>query len=1009
MRDLAFDIRANDRTGQIFDQIKAKANDSFRNVDSAIARLNSKFDAGYRNSLEFARGLRDVDRALAQNKIGMNEAERLIASMTTRLGTSVNASDLAAKGQDRLAAAVRGANASLAAQQRQIDSVAAAGRGFTAANNNLNTANIAAQFQDIAVTASMGMSPVQIALQQGTQLQAILGPMGAAGAAKALGASLLSLATPVSLVTLGLTGAAAAAIGYFSEWVTRSEDSVEALEKQRDLIGSVAARWGDALPAVKAYVDEAKRLKEIDDALEAGQLLGNKQFDSVRREMNVVGADLSDVIQQMEQLGAKPSGLANLQREFAELEKAILDNKATAQDALDVQLALDESLLGRSNPAVQALAAAFGDLAEQIRKASGEADKFRMPPQIGDRFDQGRDEYGRDKYSLLSRLDPLNGFRSTPFMNEEDLMFERSRQERLRREAQGMPVPKLRGIDDVPGEVDFMGDIVRESEIRLRQLEIERGALGLTGSALAAYRYEQEMLLQAVRQGIDLGPDQIATIDRIAEAYGKQFDAVQKMQDQQRAMESAILGHRQGFRGLADDIRQVVEAGGDLSDVLRTIGLRLADSLFDAGIEGLGKLLFPTSKDPGGAGGGLNAIIGSVFGSVARRPANDNAAAGDVMRDVARDVFAAPVEAVTRAPLRDITAAMGGLRYINDNATRNLRLTESLEAKIREAVGSVYGEGAYASVYSGGQPGIGSGLPRVGSTRHDFGHAGDLRIFDSMGRQVTGDALAPLAQFWQAKGYGGTGLEMRGGGIHLDEHADRAPFWSYGNMTRGQRSAIEAGQKGMFPELANSATQATKAIDAMATTSIGATKGLGTFGQSLMNMFPSAPEAPGFNFASLFGGGSNLFTGLLSGFNPLGPMTGLFARGGVFDMGNVVPFAAGGVVGGPTLFPMSGGRTGMMGEAGIEAIVPLARGRDGRLGVRMETGWGQSRPAINIRPTVINNNGSQVRVDAEEDENGDINIQMIVDGAVARNVNRKGSQTERAFRQRGVRQPRRVR
>lgn len=50
--------------------------------------------------------------------------------------------------------------------------------------------------------------------------------------------------------------------------------------------------------------------------------------------------------------------------------------------------------------------------------------------------------------------------------------------------------------------------------------------------------------------------------------------------------------------------------------------------------------------------------------------------------------------------------------------------------------------------------------------------------------------------------------------------------------------------------------------------------------------------------------------------------------------GRLVPFAKGGVVGAPGVFPMSDGRTGLAGEAGPEAILPLQRGPDGRLGVR---------------------------------------------------------------------------
>jgi len=50
-------------------------------------------------------------------------------------------------------------------------------------------------------------------------------------------------------------------------------------------------------------------------------------------------------------------------------------------------------------------------------------------------------------------------------------------------------------------------------------------------------------------------------------------------------------------------------------------------------------------------------------------------------------------------------------------------------------------------------------------------------------------------------------------------------------------------------------------------------------------------------------------------------------------MGAIKPFAAGGVIGTPTYFPLASGGLGLAGEAGPEAIVPLARGADGRLGV----------------------------------------------------------------------------
>ena len=73
----------------------------------------------------------------------------------------------------------------------------------------------------------------------------------------------------------------------------------------------------------------------------------------------------------------------------------------------------------------------------------------------------------------------------------------------------------------------------------------------------------------------------------------------------------------------------------------------------------------------------------------------------------------------------------------------------------------------------------------------------------------------------------------------------------------------------------------------------------------------------------------------------IGPVQGPMlpsANGNVFSNGSVVPDANGGIVGSPVYFPMAGGRTGLMGEAGPEAIMPLKRGKNGKLGVQAEGG-----------------------------------------------------------------------
>jgi len=63
----------------------------------------------------------------------------------------------------------------------------------------------------------------------------------------------------------------------------------------------------------------------------------------------------------------------------------------------------------------------------------------------------------------------------------------------------------------------------------------------------------------------------------------------------------------------------------------------------------------------------------------------------------------------------------------------------------------------------------------------------------------------------------------------------------------------------------------------------------------------------------------------------------LNANGNVYDGGKVQKYASGGIVNRPTLFPMKNGM-GLMGEAGAEAIMPLKRGSDGKLGVTAQGG-----------------------------------------------------------------------
>ena len=83
------------------------------------------------------------------------------------------------------------------------------------------------------------------------------------------------------------------------------------------------------------------------------------------------------------------------------------------------------------------------------------------------------------------------------------------------------------------------------------------------------------------------------------------------------------------------------------------------------------------------------------------------------------------------------------------------------------------------------------------------------------------------------------------------------------------------------------------------------------------------------------------------------------AKGNIFAKNKIVPYQMGGIVSRPTIFPMKNG-AGLMGEAGPEAIMPLKRGSDGKLGVVAQGG---GSTIVNVS---VNADGTSIEGQQEE-------------------------------------------
>ncbi|KUF11932.1 phage tail tape measure protein [Pseudoponticoccus marisrubri] len=146
-----------------------------------------------------------------------------------------------------------------------------------------------------------------------------------------------------------------------------------------------------------------------------------------------------------------------------------------------------------------------------------------------------------------------------------------------------------------------------------------------------------------------------------------------------------------------------------------------------------------------------------------------------------------------------------------------------------------------------------------------------------------------------------------------------------------------------------------RAIDGVVLDGMKLSDALQTVAQSMIDAAWKAAVKP---VADHVGG--MLAGGVSAVFGGLSP----FAYGGSFVQGRVMPFANGGVVLGPTTFPMRGG-TGLMGEAGPEAIMPLSRGPDGKLGVRAQGGGQPVTVVMNVQtPDVAGFQRSQSQIAA---------------------------------------------
>lgn len=640
-------------------------NGALADQQKELDRLRAKYSPLFSTISNYKTAVADIRQAHAVGAISANE----MASAIQRERQAALAST----------AAIKGRNAALAAR--------------ASSPSSFNTANIAAQFQDIGVTAAMGMSPIQIALQQGTQLSAVLQQLkdSGQGVGKGLASAFTSVISPLSLVTIGVIAAGTAAFQYFATIMSEGDKSAEVLKEQAALISAVAERWGDAVPALREYSDELKRAQSGADLKKGIEILNAKTLADVRSEIDKASVSFADLLGQFDLAGEKYEVVRNLQTAFSDFAEAAKEGKVQTEEVEKVQNALAAAINSTGLRATSDFASSFDDLAASALVAAGNVQKVNDAASRMTDITTWR-SYNSNSGKLETNAPPWADniqnpgfmtpeFGPTPERRPSDLDTAKNRGFGA---AKRTKTPQKTASDRFAEDLQAIRDRTEalRQEMNLIGLSNEeqikrRAALDLEQKALADLREEARKKGQTDLSNIQLSPDKIAAIEKEAAAYARQAEELRKLADQQQQTQSSASEFYDTARsGFVD----VLKGTSSLSDALSNLAQKFADLALNSAFDSL----FGGKSASGGNGWltGMFKALGFSSGGYTGAGGKYEPAGivhkGEVVwsqADVARAGGVGMVEALRNGyanggPVGVSVPAIPNIRPANDNAVR---------------------------------------------------------------------------------------------------------------------------------------------------------------------------------------------------------------------------------------------------------------------------------------------------------------------------------------------------
>jgi len=549
----------------------------------------------------------DEERLVLSVSADTRQILRQLKTLVGQTQRDTKAIEAAFGGIDQAAA---GAFNGVAANSNRAFTTAEQGaRRFGNAMNasRVQTSNLAAQLNDIGVQLAGGQSPFLIALQQGTQINQVLGQGGARAAVGALAGAFTSLVNPVSLATIAIISLGGAAVQYFTSLLSDSDNSAEALEKQAQLIRNVAKEWGDAVPALRDYVaelDKVKSLEELGTATKSA--IGQVLEESLSLLPQVRDAAVEAMTSAANSTLETRTAYAQLIADMADVESAVDELNSAYQNGEDTTAAMErvnQELADVFNssviPATGALRELIDQLAGAYSNAAGQAGNLAAQAQAA--------AVNASKLPALGTLTPLESVNGQ--LTGDTIAIQNARAEATKSQTQ-IEAEKAAGSSRRSSGGGSRAGAISEAEREreavadlIEQLEFEQSTIGMTD----AERAEANALRRA---GAAATEEQKARISELVEATYAERDALKASKE---AMEELQAIGRDVLQGIVSDLRE----GKKGADILANALGRIADKLLSSALDGI----FSGTGAAGGKGLFGGAIIPGILhsGGVAGR------------------------------------------------------------------------------------------------------------------------------------------------------------------------------------------------------------------------------------------------------------------------------------------------------------------------------------------------------------------------------------------------------